>query len=237
MAVPPITPTPRLAGKQHFASRAHLIAVTLGPSADAATLKRLTDDVVAIESASGEDLGRFAKWVTASVAAQSQAIDAGGGSPARISLAKAEDAGINLVKDTDIPKSAPVDDQVAVFTGRCHRTRRPYLLKYNSVAVPGQFSAGAGQGLYGIEGCYPLDESYFEWSSNDAPQAAISSHQLEGVPPCPHCGAGTTFAKCACGKLMCCNGPGVQQCPWCEQTVEFGGGSGGGGFDVTRGLG
>lgn len=219
--------------RQQFASRAHLIAVTLGAAADTQVLKQLTDDVVSLDNGTGDDLSRFARWVSASVAAQSQAVDVGKDAPG-ISLAKASDAGISLVKDTD---SAPVDDQVVVFTGRCHRQKKPYLLKYNAVSVPGSYGAPAARGIYGLEGVFPLTEDYFEWSSVSSTQASVSSDQLEGVPPCPHCGADTTFAMCGCGKLMCCNGPGKQTCPWCNADVAFGKGSGGGGFDVGRGQG
>lgn len=219
--------------RQHYASRAHLIAVTLGGAADTQVLKQLTDDVVSLDNGTGEDLSRFARWVSASVAAQSQALDVGKNAPG-ISLSKASDVGISLVKDTD---SAPVDDQVVVFTGRCHRHKKPYLLKYNAVAAPGGFGAPAAQGIYGLEGVYPLSEEYFEWSSQSSAKASVSSDQLEGVPPCPHCGAITTFALCGCGKLMCCNGPGKQNCPWCDANVAFGQGSGGAGFDVGRGQG
>lgn len=222
--------------RQHFASRAHLIAVTLGSTADTATLQRLTDNVVSLESSSGDDLGRFAKWVTASVAAQSQAIDAGGASAAGISLAKAEDIGIHLVKQGDAPPPCPVDDQVAVFTGRCQRNGRPYLIKYSNLPIPGGFSTGTQTGIYGLEGCYALDESYFEWSSSEAKQSSIFTNQLEGVPPCPHCGAETTFAQCSCSRLMCCNGPGVVTCPWCRQVVEFVGGNSSD-FGIFRGQG
>jgi len=218
--------------RQHYASRAHLIAVTLGGFADTQALKQLTDDVVSLDNGNGEDLSRFARWVSASVAAQSQALETGKNAPG-ISLSKASDVGINLIKDGD---SAPVDDQVVVFTGRCHRHKKPYLLKYNAVTVPDSYGGTASQGIYGLEGVYPLSEEYFEWSSVNSTKASVSSEQLEGVPPCPHCGALTSFALCRCGKLMCCNGPGVQTCPWCDNDIEFANGSGGG-FDVGRGQG
>lgn len=217
--------------RQQYASRAHLIAVTLGSGADTRVLKQLTDDVVSLDTGDGDDLSRFAQWVTASVAAQSQALEMGKSAPG-ISLAKAGDAGISLVKDGD---PAPIDDQVVVFTGRCHRNKKPYLLKYNAVSVPGRFGGPAGQGVYGLEGAYPLGEKYFEWSAEAGATSTVSSDQLEGVPPCPHCGATTSFAMCGCGKLMCCNGPGVQTCPWCAATIEFG--KGGSSFDIGRGQG
>ncbi|SOB76242.1 Uncharacterized conserved protein YegL, contains vWA domain of TerY type [Marinobacter sp. LV10R510-11A] len=218
--------------RQHYASRAHLIAVTLGGAADTQVLKQLTDDVVSLDNGTGEDLSRFARWVSASVAAQSQALDAGKTAPG-ISLSKAGDVGISLVKKGD---PAPVDDQVVVFTGRCHRHKKPYLLKYNAVAVPGGLGGITSRGIYGLEGAYPLSEEYFEWSSVSSTKASVSSDQLEGVPPCPHCGALSSFALCRCGKLMCCNGPGVQTCPWCDADIEFGKGSGSS-FDVGRGQG
>ncbi|WP_129140459.1 TerY-C metal binding domain-containing protein [Modicisalibacter coralii] len=218
--------------RQQYASRAHLIAVTLGGAADARILKQLTDDVVALGAGGDDDLSRFARWVSASVAAQSQALDMGQSAPG-ISLAKAEEVGISLVKDGD---AAPVDDQVVVFTGRCHRSRKPYLLKYNAISVPGGFGGPAGQGVYGLEGAYPLSETYFEWSAEGGSASTVSSDQLEGVPPCPHCAAATSFAMCRCGRLMCCNGPGVQTCPWCDASIEFGDG-GGSRFDIGRGQG
>lgn len=219
--------------RQQYARRAHLIAVTLGESADTRVLKQITDDVVALNVSGDNDLSRFARWVSDSVAAQSQALDMGEYAQG-ISLAKAEAAGISLVKDGD---SAPVDDQVVVFTGRCHRNKKPYLLKYNVIQVPGNFSSSAGRGIYGIEGVYPLSEDYFEWSSENATASTVSSDQLEGVPPCPHCGAASSFAMCGCGKLMCCNGPGEQTCPWCTAAIQFGKGGGGSRFDIGRGQG
>ncbi|MBQ0832407.1 TerY-C metal binding domain-containing protein [Marinobacter sp.] len=219
--------------RQHYASRAHLIAATLGGAADVQVLKQLTDDVVSLDTGSGEDLSRFAQWVSASVAAQSQALDTGKNAPG-ISLSKASDVGISLVKTGD---STPVDDQVVVFTGRCHRNKKPYLLKYNAIPVPGGLAGITSQGIYGLEGAYSLSEEYFEWSSMDSTKASISSDQLEGVPPCPHCSALSSFALCRCGKLMCCNGPGVQTCPWCDTDIEFGEGSGSSSFDVGRGQG
>jgi uncharacterized protein YegL len=219
--------------RQHYASRAHLIAVTLGGAADTKVLKQLTDDVVSLDKGTVEDLSLFARWVSASVAAQSQAIDAGKNAPG-ISLSKASDVGINLVKEGE---AAPVDDQVVVFTGRCHRNKKPYLLKYNAVSAPEHFGGPVAKGIYGLEGAFPLNEDYFEWSSVSSTKTSVSSDQLEGVPPCPHCVAMTSFAMCGCGKLMCCNGPGVQTCPWCDAEVEFGKGSGSDSFDVGRGQG
>ncbi|TVU69989.1 MULTISPECIES: TerY-C metal binding domain-containing protein [Cobetia] len=223
--------------RKTFSSRAHLIAVTLGKGADTRILKQLTDDVLMLEEEGGEELARFAQWVTASVAAQSQALDAGRAAPG-ISLAKAGDAGITLVKPGD--ESTPQDDQVVVLTGRCSRNRKPYLLKYQALAMPdvlGNFGGTSPTGIYGLEGCYGLEEDYFDWTAQrTAPATPVSTDQLEGVAPCPHCGAATTFALGGCDHLMCCDGPGEQTCPWCDAAVNFGPGSNDA-FDVGRGLG
>lgn len=218
---------------ERYASRAHLIGVALGKGADVRPLKQLTDTVVQLDGSTGIDvLGQFAKWVSASVAMQSQALDSGKGMPG-VSLVKSAGDGISLVKDGD---AAPIDDQVVVFTGRCHRTRKPYLLKYNAIDVPrGLGLLPRSQGLYGLEGAFPLTEEYFAWTAASVITSKVSSDQLEGVPPCPHCGAMTSFAMCQCGHLMCCNGPGSQTCPWCSSVVELEGNSEA--FDVGRGQG
>lgn len=219
---------------ERYASRAHLIAVALGKGADTRPLKQLTETVVQLDDSSSVDtLSQFAKWVSASVAMQSQALDTGSKSVPGISLVKSAGEGISLVKDEG---AAPIDDQVVVFTGRCHRTGKPYLLKYNAIDMPtglGVFSRR--EGVYGLEGAFPLTEDYFEWSASSATASTVNSDQLEGVPPCPHCGAMTSFAMCRCGHLMCCNGPGMQTCPWCKSIIELQGG--GDAFDVGRGQG
>lgn len=223
--------------RKHFASRAHLIAVTLGKGADTQVLQQLTDDVLSLEGSGGDELARFAQWVTASVAAQSQALDAGSAAPG-ISLAKAGEAGISLLKSGE--GKPPEDDQVVVLTGRCSKSRKPYLLKYQALEVPdvlGGFGGQASTGVYGLEGCYGLEEDYFDWTAErTAPAAQVNTNQLEGVAPCPHCGAATTFALGRCDHLMCCDGPGHQTCPWCDGEVNFGAGSSDG-FDIGRGLG
>ncbi len=49
----------------------------------------------------------------------------------------------------------------------------------------------------------------------------------------------TAFAVCSCGKLLCLDGPGVVNCPWCNIQVGFGDRNpeDDHGFDVSRGRG
>lgn len=93
--------------------------------------------------------------------------------------------------------------------------------------------------MYRLTSCYPLEESYFDWSDPRTSGLEVSTSELLGVPGCPHCGNATAFALCGCGKLMCVNGPGEGTCPWCGKAVSFAPGPSPdeGGFAVGRGLG
>ena len=223
--------------KETYASRAHLIAVTLGDDADLEVLSQLTPDIVALDDKDPDGLARFAKWVSASVSAQSQALDMGD-NPVRISLAKAEQAGLSLAKKPVEPRHQyrNMDERVVVMTGRCHRNRQPYLIKYESAPMPAGYGSTGEHGIYGLSGCFPITEEYFDWSSQADTSLSVSTSQLEGTPGCPHCGAGTAIAMCSCGKLMCNNGANEQECPWCHQHIYFQSG-GGGSFDIQRGQG
>ncbi|PVF14031.1 hypothetical protein DBO95_02585, partial [Yersinia pestis] len=53
----------------------------------------------------------------------------------------------------------------------------------------------------------------------------------------PHCGNGSAFAMCNCGKLLCINGADDVICPWCDRGLTFNVDGGGSDFDVIRGRG
>ena len=210
-----------------FADRAQLVAITLGDHADITVLSKLTGDVLRLEENDGKTFKQFIDWISASVTATSYAVESNAGG---VSLAK-KPTGLTLVKDFPAHTISDVDESVVVLTGRCQKSKRPYLIKYNRSE-----DASFGGQAFELEGAFPIEDSFFAWSasSDDGPQ--VSTELLLGVPPCPHCGNGIAFAMCSCGKLLCTNGPGLYTCPWCKIEGEFSEGSGGD-FDVTRGMG
>ncbi len=222
--------------KRDYARKTGLVAVALGRYADVSVLQRLTEHVLVFEDARDGDFSSFIKWITASLTMQSRS--AGEGRMERLSLAKLDEGILTLVKDPQAPQEGSADRDCVVLTGRCQRTRKPYLMKYDRV---GQSIATADFQLdtsyYQLALCCPVDDAYFEWSAQTTPDQKAHTSELAGVPGCPYCGNPSAFARCACGDLLCVTGPGVARCPWCEAQVRFEAGAEDEGFDVRRGLG
>lgn len=216
-----------------YAKKATLIAVSLGGSADLAVLKRLTENVVLFEETKEGDFKKFVNWISASVVAQSKSVGEG-----------VENKGIPVLDESvlQVVKQLPAkaDESCVTLVGRCQKTRKPYIIKYEreKLAIATRdFKVDVSN--YQLTGCYPLDEDYFAWSdTKSADQFQVNTSTLFGSPGCPHCGNVTAFAVCGCGKLLCINGPSTVTCPWCERQVSFEPhSSDDDGFSVGRGRG
>ncbi|MFA7241569.1 MAG: TerY-C metal binding domain-containing protein [Sulfuricellaceae bacterium] len=217
-----------------YAKKTTLIAVSIGNFADFTALKRLTENVIVFEDAKEGDFLKFINWVTASIVAQSKSV--GEGKDAQ-TLPLLDENVMRIVKE--LP-SKQADETCVTLVGRCQKTRKPYIIKYDRAlqdVATRDFKVQVAR--FEISGCYPLEEEYFAWSDPRAADLKVNTSELIGAPGCPHCGNITAFAMCGCGKLMCVNGPGDAICPWCENKLSFAQGSadGDGGFDVGRGRG
>lgn len=218
--------------QQDYASKASLVAITLGTNADIQILSKLTDNVMAIEEASDEQFMKFIEWVSASVRAQSQKVEMGAAT-AGVSLEKADDAGLTIVKDAD--NFAVADPDYVVLTARCSKNKKPYLMKYARSKTDG--ISFVKSEFFGFEGSYALDDSYFDWSSEAELSQSVSTASLEGGAPCPQCSNPISFAMCECKRLLCLDQSGLAKCPWCAKSLQFDMRAGGGDFDVERGQG
>lgn len=221
--------------KNEYAKKATLVAVALGRFADVSVLKQLTEHSFVLENTGEDEFMKFIKWITASVASQSKSLSDAPSDNAN--LAKLDDSILSLIKD--VKELRPADPDYVILTGRCQRTRLPYLMKYERNAQQIQHRDFAVEAThYTVSGCYPVGEDYFEWSDGSGSQLKVNTNELLGTPGCPHCGNVTAFAMCACGGIMCLNGPGTAVCPWCEKEVTFAPGGGDDeGFDVNRARG
>ncbi len=220
--------------RKEYADHVTMIAITLGTNADMSVLKQLTETVLALESSTEEDFKSFIEWVSASVKMQSQKIEIEGKSGG-VSLEKVTDAGLTIVESAEIFSSS--DPDYVVLTGRCCKTKKPYLMKYSRIQTVGmeQFIKSEH---FGLEGAFALDESYFDWTSSQIQEDVVNTSMLEGVPPCPVCGNSSAFAACECGKLLCLDSSGAVVCPWCNKSLQFDMSSKGGSeFNVNRGQG
>ncbi|MBF0584876.1 MAG: VWA domain-containing protein [Magnetococcales bacterium] len=217
-----------------YAKNVTLIAIGLGKSAGFSVLKRLTDNVILFEDANEGDFKKFINWVTVSVVAQSKSV--GEGVDAQV-LPVLDQSVMRIVKD---PPSNRFDETCVVLVGRCQKTRKPYIMKYDRTVRDVSIRDLKLQvARFEIVGCYPLEEEYFAWSDPSTVDSKVNTSELIGSPSCPHCANITAFALCGCGRLMCINGPGASVCPWCKREVDFISGSSdtNSGFDVGRGRG
>lgn len=219
--------------QQKYAKNTTLIAITLGNNADLSILKQLTEHVLVLEKTTEADFKPFIDWISASVSAQSQQIEMSG-QTGGVSLAKAGDAGLTVIDEENITSLS--DPDYVVLTGKCTKTKRPYLIKYAKVQSQGmeQFIQNT---MFGLEGAYALENSYFEWSSDQFEAEMVNTSMLDGAPPCPACGNPISFAICECGHLLCLDASGLATCPWCEKALQFDMSQGGGDFNVNRGQG
>lgn len=218
----------------NYSKKATLIAVGMGKAADLSVLRRLTENVILFKDSRDGDFDKFINWVTASVVAQSKSVGEGADSSG---LPPLDESVMKILKE---PPNEAIDENTVTLVGRCQKTHRPYIIKYDRATqdvTTRDFSLKVSH--YDLTGCFPLEEEYFAWSDPRANVQKVNTSALMGSPGCPHCGAHSAFAACACGKLMCINGPGDAVCPWCKKSVSFSPSSSSedGGFDVGRGLG
>ncbi|KAA9002789.1 VWA domain-containing protein [Affinibrenneria salicis] len=216
--------------QEKYSNKVNMIAIGLGLSADLNILRQLTDNVLLFTEAQEGDFTRFIKWITASVVAHSRSV--GDESPPLLSKT---DRIVRLAKD-EVARA--YDESCVTLVGRCNKSRRPYLMKYERPNVTvSSLDFKLNINGFNLTGCFPIDEDYFAWSDNAVSTLQVNTAELHGVPGCPHCGNATAFAVCACGKLLCVNGPEEVICPWCEKGIAFSQNDNNADFDVNRGKG
>lgn len=208
--------------KQHWASKANLIAVSFGKETDLPLLKNLTENAFLFQNTSAQQYKEFFKWVTASIRSSSMSVDANGSG---FELTKAPDDVVSKIDLTKAPRpqGGYADSNFAVFTAKCQNTKRLYLIKYRRDVGAGDWSGlGLETQSYRLVGSFAVDNSYFELSGGDPGNNRMNTEELEGFPACPSCGNQWGFAVCGCGKIHCIGRDAVAVCPWCGKEGEYG---------------
>jgi len=198
---------------RNYSSKVKLIAIGMGEFPDFSVLKKLTSNVLHFKNSNSKDFNKFINWISSSIAVQSKAIDHDKKSDELI----IDESILKIIKE---PPSLLRDDSCLTFIGRCQSTSRPYLLKYEK-NEKSSVENNQKLDIFLYDGCYILDESYFDWSDPRSFNNTVNSLSLIGSASCPYCAAISAFAVCSCGKLMCTNGPGQAHCPWCDANILF----------------
>lgn len=215
---------------RRYGGRAQVVVVALGDNVDTAVLSRLSEDIIRFNDRGEQSYREFFKWITASIRTSSMSVAAAGADDRRALPAV---DGINLEKVDPSRQPQRVDENFAVFLGKCQTTMRPYLIKY-------QRRMQAVEGLkyftpseFRLVGAYPVDEEgYKRFSNGVATGRRINSMELVGAPTCPCCGNQLGLVVCDCGNIFCVGDSETNRCPWCglEGTLS----AASGGIDITR---
>ncbi|MES2734558.1 MAG: TerY-C metal binding domain-containing protein [Bacteroidota bacterium] len=222
--------------KKNWHSQVNMVAISFGSETDMHTLKEITDNVYLFQNTTAQQYKEFFKWVTASIKTSSVSVN---NNSTGFDLAKMDD---KVLSKVDLTKQAPpqanapqtnVDTNFAVFIAKCQNTKKPYLIKYRRNQKPVDFGGITMDTLsYRLVGAFPVDQSYFELSDNEASHNKISTEELEGFPACPCCGNQYGLSICSCSKMHCVGTEAVSTCPWCGNQGSYG--SGEGHFDIDR---
>jgi uncharacterized protein YegL len=200
----------------------NLIAIGCGDEVDPYVLMQVSNTVLRMDD-NPESFVELFQWISSSLKITSQAVS--GASTGPISLEKLPE-GIEAAEATNAPRAtSPLQPQLFMAM-RCARTRRPYLMRYR---------LNDDIEVYQPVRTHIIEEDYFAGTSTSEANLSVSSSQIVGILPCPHCsndGAG----RCACGQLFCTGEEDEDvTCPGCHASLTFGGS--GGDFQVSGRLG
>jgi uncharacterized protein YegL len=224
--------------QQHYAKRCLMIVIGLGHYADLSALAGIANEAFVYNGEKEADFARFIQWMTLSVKSQSVAVDKAYNSTGCVSLEKAG----GFLEKFDF-NSTYADQDCVVFVGRCQQVKKPYLIKYDRLPTLMEMgldlsNVEAGQKLYHVGGCYPIDENYFAWSeSKDQVKPVINVKSLIGGVGCPYCGNAYALGVCLCGAVFCVGTGEEAQCPWCDTPLKMQASCDNEGFEVTRSKG
>ena len=192
----------------------NLIGIGCGQDANPLVLNEIADSVLMMGE-SELDFRSLFQWISSSLSVTSQQI----GQPGKeaISLAKIP---AETFSAPSIPIGATLDKPrrpgYLFLSLRCCNTRAPFLVRYGF---------DDEYGVYAANKTHVVDEDYFAGPrpSEDA-MMGISSEQVLGILPCPHCDNRSAGQCPNCQNLFCAPEDGADlQCPFCESVLSNGG--------------
>ncbi|MEN9354681.1 MAG: tellurium resistance protein [Fibrobacterota bacterium] len=215
-----------------WSSKVNLVAVGVGPCVPMDILGKLTSDVFHLQNRGEKDFKAFIRWISQSISAQSRSVSMG--KDATAVAPQHHFDGLVHVGKAGIVET--VDEDFVIIPGKCRRTLKPYLIRYERPrSVDDILQGGWFGGGYTLTGVFALEPDYHEWSEGSRSKAKVNTSQLHGAPSCPHCQAPDAFVGCGCGEIFCIDGPGMVACPTCQTSGEVRPSEGG--FEVGRARG
>ena len=212
--------------KYNYASRANLVAISMGGAADSEILHQISQHVFVYLDTVPEAYTSLVQWISLSIQSHSKSVASG--NEGRVELSKINQDILSTSVES-ISYRKPENEKYISVIGRCENKKHPYLIKfrYDPIGITDLDLPPEIDCDYYLIAAIPLRDSYFELCNDQVPTGAVSLNRLLGQPSCPHCGAETSMAvDNSCGNVHCLNGEGVHVCPWCNETGEY--------FEVNR---
>lgn len=202
---------------------ANVIAVACGADVNIANLRRITPTVLQLQDGSESSFQEFFKWVSASV--QTTSVKFSGTRAEGVELPSLP-KGVEVAADN----GTPIADRWVFLLAKCGQKKGLYLARFRKESEERGFFGG-GKALYKVVAAHALEDFDLEGGRH---ALTVSTNQLQGMVPCPHCG-NSTMAMCGhCNRMMCIAGSGRYTCPWCNKTENY---DFTGGFNVSGGAG
>lgn len=192
----------------YYRNHCNLIAVSIGDGVDTYLLGQITDNVLRLKDTDKDTFKTFFKWVTASIKTSSMSVST---YSSEVELAPIDNISLEKVETY---KPLKIDDNYAVFHGKCSNTGKSYLIKYGRIAKDSN--------TFKLIGAYTVNsESYEKFSGSNPDRKNISTDNLIGDPACPCCENTSSLILCDCENISCGETGKPHKCPWCGNQGEI----------------
>lgn len=206
---------------KEYRDKSNLIAISMGDNIDTSVLGKITENVYKLKDCSNETFKGFFKWISASIKSSSLSINELNDDTFKLpSSNNSNIEKINLLKD----KADIIDENFAVFLGKCQNTQQKYLIKYAKRDTDCGISIEGLNWVYSefkLVGAYEVDENYDLLSDTNPNNQKINTDELIGFPTCPCCGNQFGLVSCECGNIFCVGQEHNCKCPWCGSEGEL----------------
>ncbi|WP_050026294.1 VWA domain-containing protein [Verrucomicrobium sp. BvORR034] len=196
---------------------ANLYAVGCGDDIDFAGLREMTDVVLNLQQTDEQGWAKLFVWISETVSTASRGV--ADGDERELMLAKLPDS-VEKIEDEDIPSYSGEHGRARqlFLTALCGGNKQPYLMRYRwepdyRVYIP------AASHIMDAETC-----DFSTRGGTGLP--AVNSQEVDGCPPCAHCGNQSAGSCGNCGTVFCGSSrqkDGSSVCPGCGAILRPGG--------------
>ena len=115
--------------EQTWKDKSNAIVISIGNQADQKILRRISNNILALDDSGPEAYQAFFKWVTASVKAQSQKVEEHA-NDGELDMSGIDTSKMKKIEPMDEHQLKATDETFAIFFGKCQNKQSNYLIKY-----------------------------------------------------------------------------------------------------------